>query len=111
MPTFAKLCEYKIPDDRHIDGIDQTSLLFGKRTKGRDYFYFHNAGVRKGKWKYLKSNAHFHGYAIEDTRKKVEELYDLENDLGETNNLASKFPEKVAELKSPYITILLLFAI
>ena len=32
--------------------------------------------------------------------KKVEELYDLENDLGETNNLASKFPEKVAELKS-----------
>ncbi len=100
MPTFAKLCEYKIPDDRHIDGMDQTDLLFGKKRKGRDYFYFNDAGVRQGKWKYLKGNAHFYGYAIEDNRIKTEELYDLENDLGETKNLASKFPEKVAELKS-----------
>ena len=100
MPTFANLCKFKMPDDLHIDGIDQTDLLFGKRTKGRDYFYFNNAGIRQGKWKYLKANAHFHGYAIEDTRVKSEELYDLENDLGETKNLASQFPEKAAKLKA-----------
>jgi arylsulfatase A-like enzyme len=100
MPTFANLCGFKIPNDRHIDGIDQTDLLFGKRTKGRDYFYFNNAGIRQGKWKYLKANAHFHGYAIEDKRIKTEELYDLENDLGETKNLASQFPEKAAKLKA-----------
>ena len=100
MPTFANLCEFKIPNDRHLDGIDQTDLLFGKKTKGRDHFYFNNAGVRQGKWKYLKANAHFHGYAIEDKRIKAEELYDLENDLGETKNLASKFPEKAAKLKA-----------
>ena len=100
MPTFANLCKFKMPDDLHIDGIDQTDLLFGKRTKGRDYFYFNNAGIRQGKWKYLKANAHFHGYAIEDTRVKAEELYDLENDLGETKNLASQFPEKAAKLKA-----------
>ena len=53
-----------------------------------------------GKWKYLKPDAFFHGYAVEDGRKKVAELFDLENDLEETTNLAQRNPEKVAELKS-----------
>ena len=99
LPTFAKLCQFDIPTDRRIDGIDQTELLMGERETGREHFYFGNAGVRRGKWKYLKANAHFHGYAIEDDRKKVEELYDLEADLGEQNNLAKQFPGKVADLK------------
>lgn len=100
LPTFSSLCGFEIPDDRRIDGIDQHDLLLGRRDTGRDYFYFHNAGVRKGKWKYLKPNAFFHGYAVEDDRQKVDELYDLEADLGEQTNLATKFPEKVAELKA-----------
>ncbi len=100
LPTFAKLCQFDIPTDRRIDGIDQTELLMGERETGREHFYFGNAGIRQGKWKYLKANAHFHGYAIEDGRKKVEELYDLEADLGEQNNLAKQFPKKVADLKT-----------
>ena len=56
--------------------------------------------MRQGKWKYLKPDAFFHGYAVEDDRKKVAELYDLEADLGERNNLAAQFPDKVAELSS-----------
>ena len=56
---------------------------------------FHNAGIRVGKWKYLKPDAFFHGYAVEDGRKKVAELFDLENDLEETTNLAQRNPEKV----------------
>ena len=99
MPTFAKLCGFEVPKDRRIDGIDQSDLLLGRRKVGRDYFYYHEAGIRKGKWKYLKANAHFYGYAVENDRAKVEELYDLESDLGEQNNLAEKFPEKVTELK------------
>jgi len=100
LPTFARLCDFEVPRDRPIDGIDQTALLLGKTDADRENFYFHNAGVRKGKWKYLKPDAHFHGYAVEDDRQKVDELYDLEADLGETNNLAEKHPEKVAELKA-----------
>jgi arylsulfatase A-like enzyme len=99
MPTFAKLCGFEVPKDRRIDGIDQSDLLLGRRKVGRDYFYYHEAGIRKGKWKYLKANAHFYGYAVENDRAKVEELYDLESDLGEQNNLAEKFPKKVTELK------------
>ena len=99
MPTFAELTGYTIPSDRRIDGIDQTNLLLGKRDSGRDHFYFQGAGIRLGKWKYLKPAAFFHNYAVEDDRSKVDELYDLENDLGERANLASKHPQKVAELK------------
>ena len=99
MPTFANLCGFEMPKDRRIDGMDQTDLILGKRQTGREFFYFNKAGVRKGKWKYLKPDAHFHGYAVDDTRKKVDELFDLEADLGERTNLAAKHPEIVAELK------------
>ncbi len=99
MPTFASLCGFEAPGDRRIDGIDQVDLLLGKRETGRDYFYFNQAGVRRGKWKYLKPNAHFHGYAVDDDRKKVDELYDIESDLGETTNLAAKHPKIVSELR------------
>ena len=100
MPTFATLCQLDVPNDRRIDGVDQTELLLGKREVGRENFYFHDAGVRRGRWKYLKPDAFFHGYAKEDDRQKVDELYDLETDLGEQTNLAKKFPAKVAELQA-----------
>ena len=99
LPTLATLAEFDVPADRPIDGIDQTELLLGKRETGRPYFYYHNAGVREGVWKYLKPDAHFHGYAVDDSRPKVDELYNLETDLGERQNLAERFPKKVAELK------------
>ena len=99
MPTFANLAGFEVPSDRRIDGIDQTPLLLGQRADGRDFFYFHDAGVRQGNWKFLKADAHFHGYAVEDDRPHVDELYDLSTDVGESNNLAEKHPEKVAELR------------
>ena len=102
MPTFARLAGFELPSDRLIDGIDQTDMLLGKTTKGRASFYFNNAGIRMGKWKYLESHAHFHGYAVDDTREKVDELYDLEADLGERNNLANKHPDILQRLKSEY---------
>ncbi|MCA9047533.1 MAG: sulfatase-like hydrolase/transferase [Planctomycetaceae bacterium] len=100
LPTFSNLAGFKVPDDRRIDGIDQTDLLTGKRETGRDHFYFHDAGVRQGKWKYLKPQAHFYRYAVDDDRPDADELYDLESDLSEQTNLAQQHPEKVAELKT-----------
>lgn len=99
LPTFANICNFKVPSDRKIDGVDQTSLLLGKSQKGnRDTFYYVN-GMRKGKWKYLKAEHCFHYYAKDNKREKVEELYNLETDLSETNNLAEKHPEIVKELR------------
>lgn len=100
LPTIAALAGFDVPSDRRIDGIDQTSLLLGQQDTGRDHFYYHDAGVRQGHWKYLKADAHFYGYAVDGGRESTDELYDLSNDLGERTNLAEKYPAKVAELKA-----------
>ncbi len=100
MPTFAALAGFKAPGDRVIDGVDQTRLLLGKKAKGaRQTFLYRNNGIRRGKWKYLKAKHNVYGYARDRKREQVEELYDLDADIGETNNLAAENPELVAELK------------
>ena len=100
LPTFAHLAGYTVPTDRVIDGVDQTALLLGKTDKGRDTFYYAGNAVRQGKWKYLRAKHRVPGYARDTQREQVEELYDLASDLGETTNLAAKYPKKVAELKA-----------
>ena len=100
MPTFATLAGYKVPTDRVIDGVDQTDLLLGKSKKGARDNFFYQTAMRKGKWKYLKAKHCMYGYARDKKREQVEELYDLEADIGETTNLAAKNPAKVAELKA-----------
>jgi len=100
MPTFANVAGFKVPEDRTIDGVDQTELLLGKSDEGaRDNFLYLNNAVRQGKWKYLRAQHKVFAFAQDVERKQVEELYDLEADIGERNNLAAVYPEKVSELK------------
>ena len=99
LPTFATLTGAEIPEDRKIDGVDQTGLLFGESKEGnRDNFFYVNA-YRKGKWKYLAAEHTLYEYSRDNNRKIEEELYDLSADMGETNNLATQYPEKVNELR------------
>lgn len=100
MPTFAALAGFDVPTDRVMDGVDQSDLLTGKSESGsRSTFFYQGNGVRQGKWKYLKADHQVPGYAKDNERQKVEELYDLHADIGETKNQAAEHPEKVAELK------------
>ncbi len=100
LPTFASLTGFKVPSDRLIDGVDQAELLLGRSATGaRDSFYYQGNGVRKGKWKYLIAKHRVPGYARETKRAEVEELYDLDADIGETTNLADKHADKVEELR------------
>jgi arylsulfatase A-like enzyme len=99
MPTFAELAGFSVPDDRIIDGIDQTDLLMGRRETGRDHFIYTQNAVRRGRWKYLKAKHGVPGYARDREREEVEELYDLDADIGEQKNLAAAHPDKVSELK------------
>ena len=103
LPTFGRLAGYSIPGDRIIDGVDQTELLLGnaERSGRDDYFYFCQGelhAVRKGKWKLiLPDRKEFYGY-VKDKGSQQVELYDLESDVGETNNLAEAHAEVVEEL-------------
>jgi arylsulfatase A len=63
-----------------------------------DYLYweFHAVGgkqaIRQGKWKAVRLN-------VLNKAKTVTELYNLDEDVSETTNLAAKYPEKVKEMQ------------
>lgn len=100
LPTFGNLAGFKVPDDRIIDGVDQTELILGKSKKGaRENFYYHYNGVREGKWKYLRADHRIPGYAVDENRAIVEELYDLGSDISETSNLAEEYPDIMDRLR------------
>jgi arylsulfatase A-like enzyme len=96
LPSFAALAGVETPKGRIIDGMDISPLLLGKEgaRSSRDtfFYYFRNRldAVRKGKWKL------FVGHAGED--EPVVELYDLENDIAESQNVADDNPDVVEDL-------------
>jgi len=99
-PTILEAAEVALPVDRDIDGRSLLSHLKsgGEAKVEREddaliwHFphYRHDPGpysiIRQGKWKLIK-------FWIGEN-----ELFDLEADLGEEQNLASTLPEKVVEL-------------
>ncbi|MEM7369680.1 MAG: DUF2961 domain-containing protein [Bacteroidota bacterium] len=104
MPTFANLTGYPVPEDRVIDGVDQTDLLLGRNEAGaRDHFYYFSRNelqaVRMGKWKLRLPNLQkFHGY-LDDMGSQETELYNLDEDIGELKNLAAQHPDIVNQLQ------------
>ena len=106
LPTFAALAGAELPD-RTLDGYDASDFLLGKSDDSpRDeYLYYAGClltGVRVGAWKLVlprPGNPPGTGWwgrmleAVPDL-----ELYHLDDDPGETINLAEQHPERVAWL-------------
>lgn len=79
-------------------------MLLGETEGNRDdYFYFCKGelhAVRKGKWKaFLPDRRMFYGY-VDDKGSPDIELYDVESDMGEKQNVAADNPAIVCELLS-----------
>jgi arylsulfatase A-like enzyme len=72
-----------------------------------------DCGAVHGKWK-LVGQIENHGgdfrRAVAEAEKKEFELYNLDEDIGEKNNLAAKFPEIYADLKQRHLAWLRQFA-
>jgi arylsulfatase A-like enzyme len=103
LPTIADLAGAKIPSDRILDGFDLSNLLLGKTDHSlRDIFYYHQRGrlraVREGKWKLVLSYSIPKDGEPNDERNIVYELYDLEKDISEKNNLAKDFPKVLSHM-------------
>jgi arylsulfatase A-like enzyme len=98
MPTFAALAGYQGSADLRWDGRDIGPLLAGEvPTEPRTLYGagpgFRESFVRVGDWKLIASR----------DGKRPEELYDLSRDPYETQNLASREPERLAELKAALV--------
>lgn len=96
MPTFTDLLGMKAP--QNIDGISFLPSLLGREgQKQHDYLFweFHEKGgrqaVRKDNWKLVR-------YNVLDPEKITTELYNLNSDPGEENNVADHNPVIVQEL-------------
>ena len=94
MPTLAKIVGTKI--ENKIDGVSFLPTLLNKGIqKKHNYLYweFHELGgrqaIRQANWKLIKYNVNKNGNY---------QLYNLENDTAEADDLASKMPQKVAKL-------------
>lgn len=95
MPTICAALGIELPGDRIYDGKNILPAMTGKTDNpihnqlyfdGNDGFW----AVREGKWKLLLS------------KKGELELYDMENDWVEKNNVAEQYPKKVEALKTKY---------
>jgi len=104
-PTFADLLKLKVPEAVKFDGKSFGALLSGGAwNRGPTFCHFpHNtpaAGglastwVRDGDWKLIRF------FALNNDQTDKLELYNLKDDLGETNNLAAQFPAKARELNA-----------
>lgn len=87
LPTLAALAGTAPTADRKIDGKDIWSVMCGKAKSPHDHFVYYNTGgkataIRSGKWK-LHVHPEASGKATTATG-----LYDLEADIGETNDVA-----------------------
>ena len=109
MPTITKIAGAKLPQQTTIDGEDIQTLMFGKKThfdKDRIFFYYQAwnlQAVRKGKWKLHIPASKQEGWGIYSKDEDCIEftkpvLFDLENDISESTDLASKYPEIVNDL-------------
>ncbi len=103
LPTFCTLADCRVPADRIIDGVDQTSLLKGTVSNGSraDFLYFCKNelhGIRAGAWKLLLPNRKVHYGYVKDKGTPRAELYNLQNDIGEKQDLAAMHPEIVERL-------------
>lgn len=115
LPTIAEATNAQLPQKK-IDGKSAWGLFTGKTESSPQdaYFYYYRVnelfGVRYGKWKlyfphtYRTMEGQEPGMdGLPGNYKMVElkeiELYDLENDISETKNVANDFPGIIQEIR------------
>jgi len=109
LPTLVKLAGGKVPSERKIDGVDMWPQLSGqsKESPREALFYFvwgSLEAVRSGPWKLaIAAQKDEEEKSSEkgptESTKKEQRLYNLDEDIGETKDVADKNPEVVKRLQ------------
>lgn len=106
MATCVDAADAKYPDEYNGEKIipmEGRSLLpaFTDQPIQRDALFWEHEGnraIRVGKWKLVAKTIRF--MRITDADNDAWELYDMETDRTETNNLADKYPDRVKEMSA-----------
>ncbi len=97
LPTLLSLCGVEQKPKNPIDGIDCSDFILGKEESPRKLFFYYLGNsleaVREGDWK-----LHVAKKDYTTDREAVKLLYNLRDDVGETNNLYDERPEIVERL-------------
>lgn len=113
LPTIAALTGAELPANK-IDGVNILPVMQGKDVTPRDEFWCYYGGelhaVKKGDWKlyfpheyrsYRQHPAGNDGYPGWTKQMPCEmELYNLKDDIGESENVIEEFPDVVIQLKA-----------
>ncbi|MFW6308787.1 MAG: sulfatase [bacterium] len=108
LPTIANLVGADIPQDRTIDGKSIVNLLGGNESNEtiHEYFYYYKEAVRSGQWKLYKPGTYDEYYEDKEGNIKKHQvkydkyrLFNLKEDISETNNVIEKYPEIAKRLK------------
>lgn len=94
LPTLCEVAGIEIPEQ--TDGISFLPELLGQEQEEHAYLYWEQPrsqqAVRMGPWKGLRKNIHRGDLSIE--------LFNLDDDPAESNNLAGKHPELVKQMET-----------
>ncbi len=99
-PTMLEMAGLPLRREQHADGVSLVPLLKGRRSLDREALFWHyphyspqggrpSAAVRAGDYK-----------LIEFYEDRHVELYNLKQDIGEKHDLATRMPDKTAELRA-----------
>ena len=100
MATLAAVLDFNLKENEGVDSYNMLPVLKGGDEKIRNSVVIQSSrgakGLRMGNWKYIEPNG---------ANKGKGELYNLENDLSEANNLIDSLPKRAQELKMALATI------
>ena len=105
MPTFLDLAGASPPKQPiSLPGKSLVPTFTGKHLQRKFLAWEHegNRAIRQGPWKLVSEYPGTWDYFYPYEKKGAWELYNLDADPTELNDLASEHPEKVAELSQLY---------
>jgi arylsulfatase A len=109
MRTFAGAMGADLPDNAGEDSFSLLPLLKGGDKPVRTHAVSNSIGgvpaVRDGPWKYIAAPGSG-GWSHGGDPSQPVQLYNLDDDLGETNNLAAEMPEKLAGMQALLETLI-----
>ena len=98
MPTFAAITGAELPTVQPLDGKNILDLLTAKAgaASPHEFFFYGQAAVRQGDWKYHARE----NFKVQETAREYKgpTLYNLKDDIGESNNVIDQYPEIAARL-------------